>query len=89
VLKGRIFDVAVDLCRLDAISVVSDQRGAPSNAFDIADGIFKVMRNMVARPNDAGIHGVFHMTSAGETNWAEFAMAIFAASAANNGPVSQ
>ena len=29
-LKGRIFDVAVDLRRRDAISVVSDQRGAPS-----------------------------------------------------------
>jgi hypothetical protein len=43
VLKGRIFDVAVDLRRRDAISVVSDQRDAPSNAFDIADGLFKVM----------------------------------------------
>ena len=59
----------------DEISVVNDQRGSPSNAFDIADGIFKVLRNLVARPDDAAIRGVFHMTGGEETNWAEFAMA--------------
>jgi dTDP-4-dehydrorhamnose reductase len=73
----------------DEISVVSDQRGAPSNAFDIADGIFNVLCNLIARPDDASLRGVFHMTGGGETNWAEFAMAIFAASATNNGPFSQ
>ena len=73
----------------DEISVVSDQRGAPSSAFDIADGIFKVLCNLIARPDDAAIRGVFHMTGGGDTNWAEFATAIFAASATNNGPFSQ
>jgi dTDP-4-dehydrorhamnose reductase len=73
----------------DEISVVSDQRGSPSNALDIADGIFSVLYNLIARPHDATIRGVFHMTSGGETNWAEFAMAIFAASATSNGPFSQ
>jgi dTDP-4-dehydrorhamnose reductase len=73
----------------DEISVVSDQRGSPSNALDIADGIFNVLYNLIARPDDVAIRGVFHMTSGGETNWAEFAMAIFAASAASNGPFSQ
>ena len=46
----------------DEISVVSDQRGAPSNALDVADGIFNVLRNLVARPVDAAIRGIFHMT---------------------------
>ena len=73
----------------DEISVVSDQRGSPTNALDIADGIFNVLRNLIARPDDAAIRGVFHMTGDGETSWAGFAMAIFAASATGNGPFSQ
>lgn len=73
----------------DEVSVVSDQRGAPTNALDIADGIFKVLSNLVARPDDTAIRGIFHMTSGGETSWAEFARAIFASSATSNGPFSQ
>jgi|SRR5256714_559900 len=73
----------------DEISVVGDQRGAPSSAFDIANGILNVLRNLIARPDDAAIRGVFHMTSGGDTNWAEFAMAIFAASVTNNRPFSR
>lgn len=73
----------------EEISVVSDQRGAPTSALDISDGIFKVVSNLIARPGDDAIRGVFHMTGGGETNWAEFATAIFVASAAHNGPLSQ
>ena len=73
----------------DEIAVVADQRGAPSSALDLADGIFNVVRNLVARPDDASCRGVFHMTGGGETTWAEFATAIFAVSAANNGPSSR
>lgn len=73
----------------EEVSVVSDQRGTPTNALDIADGIFTVLRNLITRPVDAAIRGVFHMTGGGETNWAEFAMAIFAASVKSNGPFSQ
>lgn len=72
----------------DEISVVGDQRGAPTSALDIADCIFKVLDNLVARPDDPATRGVFHVTGGGETNWAEFAMAIFAVSATNNGPFS-
>lgn len=49
----------------DEISVVSDQRGAPSNALDIADGIFNVARNLIARPDDDVIRGVFHRKGGG------------------------
>lgn len=73
----------------DEISVVADQRGAPSGALDIADGIFDIIRNLLARPDDAALRGVFHMTGDGETTWAGFATAIFAASAANHGPSSR
>lgn len=68
------------------ISVVSDQYGTPTNALDIADGIFVILRNLIANPDHKGMRGVFHMTSDGRSNWAEFATAIFTASAACGGP---
>jgi dTDP-4-dehydrorhamnose reductase len=70
----------------DELSVVCDQRGAPTCALDIADGIVAVVRNLLARPDEAALRGVFHMTSRGDTDWAGFAEAIFACSAAAGGP---
>ncbi|MET0248613.1 MAG: dTDP-4-dehydrorhamnose reductase [Sphingobium sp.] len=67
------------------LSVVADQIGNPTSALDIADGILKVATNMVvdSYPEQRGI---FHMTAQGEASWAEFAQAIFAASATRGGP---
>ncbi len=70
----------------EQVSVVSDQVGTPTNAFDLADGIIAVVRNLLEQPSAKKLRGVFHMTGGGETNWAEFAKAIFAASAAAGGP---
>jgi dTDP-4-dehydrorhamnose reductase len=70
----------------EQISVVRDQLGAPTYALDIADGIIAVVRNLLDRPAAQELRGIFHMTGGGETNWAEFAKAIFAASAAAGGP---
>jgi dTDP-4-dehydrorhamnose reductase len=70
----------------DEISVVSDQRGSPTNAMDIADGVITVVRNMTGKPSASELRGIFHMTGSGETDWAEFATTIFAASAAAGGP---
>lgn len=70
----------------DEVAVVRDQHGAPTSALDIADGVFSVVRNLLTRPEDVALRGVFHMTGGGETNWAGFAAAIFAASAAVGGP---
>ncbi|MEE4454258.1 dTDP-4-dehydrorhamnose reductase [Novosphingobium resinovorum] len=69
----------------DSVSVVADQVGNPTSALDIADGILAVAANLVADP-DPVLRGVFHMTARGEASWADFAQAIFAASAANGGP---
>jgi dTDP-4-dehydrorhamnose reductase len=69
----------------DEVSVVADQIGNPTSALDIADGILRVAANLVE--NDGpGMRGVFHMTARGEASWADFAQAIFAASAAAGGP---
>jgi dTDP-4-dehydrorhamnose reductase len=70
----------------EKISVVSDQLGTPTNALDIADGIIAIAANLLDRPAATELRGIFHMTGGGETNWAEFAAAIFAASAAAGGP---
>jgi len=65
----------------DEISVVADQLGNPTSALDIADGILTVAANL-QRSVDPRLRGIFHMTAQGEASWADFASAIFAASAA-------
>jgi dTDP-4-dehydrorhamnose reductase len=70
----------------EKISVVSDQLGTPTCALDIANGIIAVARNLLDRPAANELRGIFHMTGGGDTNWAEFATAIYAASAAAGGP---
>jgi dTDP-4-dehydrorhamnose reductase len=69
----------------DEVSVVSDQVGNPTSAFDIADGILTVVVNLVA-DTDPSLRGVFHMTAGGVASWADFAEAVFAASAVQGGP---
>lgn len=69
----------------DEVSVVADQIGNPTSALDIADGILSVATNLVSDSAPAK-RGIFHMTAQGEASWADFAEAIFAASAARGGP---
>jgi dTDP-4-dehydrorhamnose reductase len=69
----------------DEVAVVADQRGNPTNALDIADGIIAVARNL-ATSDDPELRGVFHMAGSGDASWAELAEATFAASAARGGP---
>jgi len=72
----------------DEVGVVSDQRGNPTSALDIADGVLSVASNLVAN-DDRMLRGIFHMTASGEASWAEFAEEIFAASDAVGGPVAR
>jgi len=69
----------------DEVSVVADQRGNPTCALDIADAALFLAINLVER-NEPELRGVFHMTASGEASWADFAQAIFEASAAAGGP---
>jgi dTDP-4-dehydrorhamnose reductase len=69
----------------EELSVVADQQGCPTSALDMADAILQVARNLVER-SDAELRGTFHMSGAGETTWAAFAEAVFAASRAAGGP---
>lgn len=51
------------------VSVVEDQTGSPSYTFDVVEKT----NQMLTR----GLKGVFHISSAGEVSWADFAEAIF------------
>jgi dTDP-4-dehydrorhamnose reductase len=59
------------------IKVVADQYGCPTYAHDIAVAIVGIARNLLDRPKDDQLRGLFHLAGTGETNWAEFATAIF------------
>jgi dTDP-4-dehydrorhamnose reductase len=69
----------------DEVSVVADQVGNPTSALEIADGILSIATNMVSDSSPI-LRGVFHMTAQEEASWADFAEAIFAASAVCGGP---
>ncbi|WP_010337070.1 dTDP-4-dehydrorhamnose reductase [Sphingobium yanoikuyae] len=70
----------------DLVAVVADQKGAPTSAFDIAQGLFTMADQMLVHRGDPGRRGIFHLTGATSTDWATFAEGIFAASAACGGP---
>jgi dTDP-4-dehydrorhamnose reductase len=69
----------------EQLSVVADQRGNPTSALDIADGIVTIAANLLS-DKAADRRGIFHMTGSGEASWAEFAAEIMACSAALGGP---
>ncbi|MFA6968653.1 dTDP-4-dehydrorhamnose reductase [Bosea sp. (in: a-proteobacteria)] len=70
------------------VGVVADQIGSPTSALDIADAVLAVARNLVARPDDNALRGVFHMAAQGDASWAEVAQAVFSdAEAAGRKPV--
>ena len=70
----------------EELGVVADQYGSPTSALDIADGIIAVSRNLLERPDDRSLRGLFHMTGTGFTSWADFAAEIFSLSAKFGGP---
>jgi dTDP-4-dehydrorhamnose reductase len=61
----------------DEVRVVHDQLGSPSYAPDIAIAIIRIARNLVEKPSEARLRGIFHLAGRGETSWAGFAGAIF------------
>lgn len=73
----------------DELGVVGDQRGGPTSALDLADGIIAIARNLVAHPKEADMRGVFHLTGTGTASWAQFASAIFECSALFGGPTAR
>ncbi|EMG53549.1 dTDP-4-dehydrorhamnose reductase [Ochrobactrum sp. CDB2] len=71
----------------DALSVVSDQWGNPTSALDIADAIIKLAQHLSVTP-DFALYGVYHLVGTGETNWSNFARAVFTESGKRGGPTA-
>jgi dTDP-4-dehydrorhamnose reductase len=69
--------------RRGEIAVVADQRGCPTFAGDLAEALMRVTVAMMGRPD--GLNGTYHFVNDGEASWAEFAAAIFEASARRGG----
>lgn len=61
----------------DTLSVVADQWGCPTSAEDIARAMIEAAKVMIADLSER-YRGVFHLTGAGEANWADFARHVFA-----------
>src|SRR5262249_55327700 len=59
----------------DCLAVVSDQRGCPSAAADIAQVCFDIAVCCASEPNRAP-YGVYHFAGAGDATWFDFASAI-------------
>jgi dTDP-4-dehydrorhamnose reductase len=69
----------------DEVRVVADQRGNPTSALDLADGIMAIAHRLKGS-SDAAQRGVFHMVGRQEASWAELAEAVFGAAAKSAGP---
>jgi dTDP-4-dehydrorhamnose reductase len=74
----------------EELRIVQDQIGAPTSSQAIAAATVKVLEQI--RPPAANvrqwreIHGVYHMTAGGETNWYEFAKSILELAASQSRP---
>lgn len=60
----------------EILTVVDDQKGAPTWSRTIADITATVLARLDERGFDPELSGLYHLTSAGETTWYEFARLI-------------
>lgn len=68
------------------LSVVDDQVGNPTSAFDVARAVIDVARNLLSHPDKEELRGTFHAAGSGEASWAAFALEIFRQSQIVGGP---
>jgi dTDP-4-dehydrorhamnose reductase len=59
----------------DRVSVVADQRGNPSSALDLADGLLVVLRAW--RDGVVGLGETYHLSGSGDASWFELARYVF------------
>jgi len=66
------------------LSVVSDQKGCPTWARNLARASCIVLRKSAERSDDVSLQGVYHYCDSTELTWYEFASRIFAEAAEQN-----
>lgn len=59
-----------------AVRVVTDQRGCPTSAEDIAEALLHLAERMIADPGAPG--GTYHFVNKGEATWYDLAVAVLA-----------
>lgn len=70
----------------DRLTVVDDQRGAPTSARDLAEALIAIARRMAETPE---LSGTWHFSNAGETSWCGFACEIFDQARSYGGPAPE
>jgi dTDP-4-dehydrorhamnose reductase len=70
------------------LTVVADQRGSPTAAADIADGIIALIGQWRERPG-LGLGKTYHLAGTGVASWFDFATAIFAEAARHGLPAAE
>ena len=68
----------------DQLNVVTDQRGSPTSAADLAHALMTIAMRLVEDANAPT--GTFHFSNAGDISWADFAREIFRQSDSRGGP---
>jgi dTDP-4-dehydrorhamnose reductase len=66
----------------EELRIVSDQRGAPTSSLFLAEATALAVRSI---PVEGVASGVYNLSAAGETTWADFARAIFDRASARPG----
>jgi dTDP-4-dehydrorhamnose reductase len=72
----------------DELGVVADQRGSPTAAADLADGILAMVGAWRDRPG-LGLGGTYHVAGSGEASWFDFAEEIFRQAARHGRPAAR
>jgi dTDP-4-dehydrorhamnose reductase len=71
-----------------ALSVVSDQVGAPTGAELIADATVHAIRSVVSAGDRAALCGTYHLAARGETTWFDYAAHVIEAARARGEPLA-
>ncbi len=71
----------------DEITVVDDQQGNPTSAFDLADGLLTIAKCW-QQGSRTGLGQTYHLAGTGDATWADFAREIFSQSEALGGPTA-
>lgn len=72
----------------DVVAVVDDQRGSPTSALDVADGILVVLGRW-STGDRLGVGDTYHLAGTGDTSWFGFAQAVMAECARRRLPTAE
>ena len=65
------------LAEKDQVNVVSDQRGAPTYAADLAEAVMKIVSVLETKDQPSqGYGGIYHFSNEGNISWYDFAVTI-------------